>query len=76
MTSGSGPSSRIEPASTTRRSPVLTHSYMMPDCQDARSTAARMPPGPADGVDRPEVVLVAVLDRARPAVDETPRLVP
>ena len=40
ITSGSGPSSRIEPASTTS-TPALTHSYMIPDVSDALSR----PPG-------------------------------
>ena len=62
ITSGSGPSSRMQPASTNGTS-SLTHSYMMPllstPVLDGRADAAQ----PADRVDGPQVVLVAVLDR-------------
>ena len=62
ITSGSGPSSRIEPASTTS-TPALTHSYMIPEVSD---TALDRPGDPArspDGVDRSQMVLMTMLDR-------------
>jgi hypothetical protein len=43
MTSGSGPSSRIEPARTTS-TPCLTHARMMPLFRMRFSTARRIPP--------------------------------
>ncbi len=43
MTSGRGPSSRIEPARTTS-TPTLTHSNMIPNFNTPNSTALFMPP--------------------------------
>ena len=61
MTSGSGPSSRMLPAS--RKSTLcFTHSYMMPLLSTPASTACADAAEAADAVDRPQVMLVAGFD--------------